>query len=67
MEFKNLLEITQELNNRLNKIAELEKQIEDMKHCRNCKYNYPGTGEDFDEICEHCEIHSEWVFEKEYD
>ena len=43
-----------------NKVAELEKQIEDMKNCYNCKYQYPAAGEDFDDYCENCEQCSEW-------
>ena len=34
------------------KINLLEEQINSMKNCRICKYNFPGTGEDFDEICD---------------
>lgn len=43
-----------------NIIERQEILIDKMKRCENCKYDYPGTGEDFDDICHRCEYGSEW-------
>lgn len=48
------------INEQKNTIERQELMIDKMKCCNNCKYDYSGTGENFDKICERCENYSEW-------
>lgn len=52
------------INELKNTIERQELIMDKMKSCNNCKYDYPGPGENFDEICDKCESCSEWDLEQ---